>query len=63
MKNFAKNLNNGISYYNDLFSGIKDKFNDKKQIILDDLRANKKLLYRLNYEIKKMTEPVEQVKS
>ena len=48
---FAKNLDEGINYYQNLFSDLKDKFNDSKFEILTDLDAGKKTLQQLDYEI------------
>jgi len=41
---FEQNLNDGITYYQNLFSELKDKFEDTKSGILNDLEANMKRL-------------------
>ncbi len=51
LTNFAKNLHEGINYYQNLFSDLKDKFNDTKFEILTDLEAGKKTLQQLDFEI------------
>lgn len=50
---FENNLNEGIKYYQRLFSELKGKFEDKKASILADLEASKKALQRLRTEPKK----------
>lgn len=52
---FAKNLNDGINYYHNLFDELKDKFEDTKTGILHDLNKSKSALHLLNLEIEKLT--------
>lgn len=49
---FAENLDNGINYYKDLFSGIKDKFSDSKAKILNELQSYQQSLNDLSNSIK-----------
>ena len=51
---FVKNLNEGVNYYNGLFSNLKSIFKDTKSNILSDLDASKKTLNLLNLEIEKL---------
>jgi len=53
--NFAGNLKEGINYYTNLFSSIKDKFEDVKSNILSDLDSGKKDLQLLNLKIEHLT--------
>lgn len=61
---FAKNLKDGVNYYTDLFSELKDKFEDTKHEIQSDLEACKRNLHVLKLEIenlsleKSMVQPV-----
>jgi len=48
---FAKNLNDGIDYYNDLFNNLKLQFKDTTHIILTDLETCKQALEALYLEI------------
>ena len=48
---FTKNLSEGISYYQHLFSSIKDTFVDAKSLILSELERNKKTLQKIELEI------------
>lgn len=48
---FINNLKEGISYYQGLFSGLKDKFESTKTNIFQDLEASKKVLDHLNSQI------------
>ncbi len=52
---FVKNLKEGISYYYRLFNDLKDKFEDTKSSILNDLDASKKTLHLLNLEIENLS--------
>lgn len=45
--NFIQNLQNGIDYYNDLFSKVKGTFADKKSAILKELKAEKSVLQNI----------------
>ncbi len=51
---FEKNLQEGIEYYSNLFSGLKDKFKSTKQSILDDLESSKKVLLQMHAELEKL---------
>jgi hypothetical protein len=42
--NFVENLKEGINYYYDLFNEFKDKFEDTKSSVLNDLDASKNAL-------------------
>ncbi len=53
--NFTENLKEGINYYSNLFSSIKDKFENAKSNILSDLDNDKKDLQLLNLKIKNLT--------
>jgi hypothetical protein len=48
--NFSQNLQNGIAYYNKLFSSLNDKFQDTKSTILNDLDAGLKALHLIKIE-------------
>jgi len=52
---FSHNLNEGINYYQSLFSNIKDRFEDTKTSILDELETSKKSLQQLHQEIESLT--------
>jgi hypothetical protein len=52
---FAENLNEGISYYYDLFNEMKDKFEDTKSEILTDLDTYKQKLKALHFKIKNIS--------
>jgi len=52
--NFTKNLNEGISYYYDLFNTVKDIFVDLKSTILNELEINQNRLKLLTIEIESM---------
>ncbi len=51
LKRFANNLNEGIQYYDVLFSELKDKFTDNKFNILNELDFSKKQLQTLKVRI------------
>ena len=51
LNTFAKNLNEGISYYESLFKTSKEAFKDANAIILGDLNSNRKKLQLLHVEI------------
>jgi len=52
---FSHNLNEGINYYQSLFSNVKDKFEDTKTSILTELESSKKSLQELRLEIEILT--------
>ncbi len=58
---FSSNLNEGINYYQNLFSNIRDKFNDTRTDILAELDASKKLLQQLSLDIESLTPKLVQV--
>jgi len=53
--NFVNNLNDGVNYYNRLFSDLKDKFEDTKTNILKDLETCKNSLQLLYLEIENLS--------
>jgi len=53
--NFVTNLNEGISYYFDLFTEAKHNFEDKKAEILAELEVRKEALRQLHDEIKSLS--------
>ena len=54
LNKFANNLDDGISYYNNLFKSLKDKFNDSKSNILSELDCSKNRLQTLKIRIDKL---------
>jgi hypothetical protein len=52
--NFSKNLNEGIDYYKGLFNDLKDKFEDTKTNILNELDDYKNYLDSLQLEIENL---------
>ncbi len=48
---FISNLQDGIDYYSNLFSELKEAFKDKKESILTELKNSRKDLQILNLEI------------
>jgi hypothetical protein len=52
---FSKNMAEGINYYDNLFDGLKHKFEDTKQDILADLEVSKNILRNLHLEIENLT--------
>ncbi len=48
---FAENLNEGISYYNNLFDGLSERFKEAKASIFNDLNENKRELALLHVKI------------
>ncbi|HED11230.1 MAG TPA: hypothetical protein ENJ10_11125 [Caldithrix abyssi] len=52
---FASNLKEGISYYDRVFTSLRDKFQDTRATILKELEAGKKTLHALKAEIEKMS--------
>ena len=51
---FASNLNDGIHYYQELFSNLKDEFQGSKQQILEQLDEGRKTLKSLVQEIESL---------
>ena len=56
LKTFASNLNEGILYYYSLFNDLKDKFNDSKSDIIDDLTSSKGELQLLEIKINNLNQ-------
>ena len=54
LQKFSDNLKEGISYYSSLFGELKDKFEDTRSNILNDLKNSTKELNLLNTEIEKL---------
>ncbi len=52
---FSKNLDEGINYYQNLFTDLKDKFESTKINILSELDNSKKSLQLLHLEIEDLT--------
>src|SRR5690606_38452748 len=52
---FAHNLNEGIAYYQNLFDGIKDRFQDSKSTILKELDKGKNVLNQLKTRIEALS--------
>jgi len=48
---FAENLQGGIDYYSNLYSGLKEEFKSTKSIILADLNAGTNSLNLLKADI------------
>ncbi len=53
---FAQNLKEGIQYYQNVFGNVKDKFEETKSTILNDLETSKKILNDIHFEIQKLSE-------
>lgn len=51
---FTENLKDGISYYQNLFSNIKDSFEDVRYSILNELEVSNKSLQLITIEIEKL---------
>ncbi len=51
---FGSNLNEGVNYYQNLFSDFKDVFKDKKTGIINSLNDCKKTLKQLNIKIENL---------
>lgn len=51
LMNFSRNLTEGITYYNALFSGLKEVFSKTKSVILTELDASDQVLRKLSEEI------------
>ncbi|MBT8299765.1 MAG: hypothetical protein KJO63_00395 [Maribacter sp.] len=56
LNTFAKNLNEGINYYESLFNASKEAFKETNALILGDLNSNRKELQLLHVEIGKLVE-------
>ena len=52
---FINNLKDGINYYSELFNDLKDKFEETKSEILNELEASRNSLYLLILEIEKLS--------
>jgi hypothetical protein len=52
--NFSKNLEDGINYYFNLFTDLQDKFQDIKQVLLNDLKLSHKQLKLLVLDIESL---------
>ena len=50
---FVDNLKGGVNYYSELFSGLKDKFEDTKSIIISDLNESMNVLQLLRLKVEK----------
>ena len=48
---FVENLHDGINYYHGLFTGLKDRFEDHKLLILSELETSKKALKNITLKI------------
>ena len=53
--NFSRNLEDGINYYHNLFSNVKDKFEDTKSIIINDLMTSKESLQQMHLRIEDLS--------
>lgn len=54
LDSFVQNINEGIQYYQNLFSGIRGWFDGVKSGILDELEAGRKKVHSLMLEIQNM---------
>jgi len=52
---FVTNLNEGANYYSSMFSGLIDKFEDTKEVILDEIEIQKQTLNILRLEIENLS--------
>ena len=52
---FVSNLHDGINYYHQLFSEAKDKFNETRNTILQELEVSQKTLQSLHYRIENLS--------
>ena len=55
LQNFSANLKEGINYYSNLFNDVKDKFNDTKTSIFNDLKDSSLALNILNTKIQNLS--------
>jgi len=53
---FGKNLEDGINYYNNLFSNLKGAFEDTRDKMIEDLNNSKKILNDIITEVRGLTE-------
>ncbi len=53
---FAENMKEGVDYYQQLFSKMKDKFDTSKSSIMNDLQSHMMYLDYLETKIKKLTQ-------
>lgn len=51
---FTKNMKEGVSYYHNLFSGLKHTFEDAKSIILKELEVSNQTLHLISLEIEQL---------
>ncbi|OUR93359.1 hypothetical protein A9Q87_05285 [Flavobacteriales bacterium 34_180_T64] len=56
LKTFAKNLQEGINYYHDLFINLNDQFKDTKSTILNDLNFSRARMQVLEVEINSLSQ-------
>jgi len=54
LSTFVKNMNEGISYYKDMFSQLKDKFEDSKNAIFEGIEKYENKLKSLELDINKL---------
>ncbi|WP_397447039.1 hypothetical protein [Polaribacter sp. R77954] len=54
LKKFSKNLQEGITYYTELFSKQKDRFKDTKELVIETLEIREKQLQGIGLEIEKI---------
>ncbi len=55
LKSFVNNLDEGVNYYQELFTGIKGKFEDSKATVLEELENSKRTIQFLLSDIEKLT--------
>ncbi len=59
LKKFVDNLQDGVKYYQELFDELKDKFQETKSGILQELNSSANVLQNLSSQIEKLSlEPV-----
>ena len=51
---FTENLKDGIAYYHNLFSNVKDSFEEVRYSILNELEVSNKSLQLITLEIEKL---------
>ena len=54
LQKFTNNLNDGIDYYQDLFSNLNAEFQETKTAVLNELNSNKKKLSLLAIKIESL---------